>query len=63
VPLFYRRRAKARQDAALLAREAVLDRLIWQVAELQGHLDRLAAANAIMAQELGTAPWPRIVGF
>jgi hypothetical protein len=35
------------EDAA-----AVLDRLQWQVAELRTHLDRLAAANAIMAVEL-----------
>jgi hypothetical protein len=33
-------------------REAVLDRLQWQLAELRTHLDRLAAANAIMAVEL-----------
>ena len=51
----YRRRAKGRHEAALAhaagAREAI-DRLQWQVAELRTHLDRLAAANAIMAQEL-----------
>jgi hypothetical protein len=31
----------------------VLDRLQWQVVELRTHLDRIAAANAIMAEELG----------
>ena len=54
---FYRRRAKAREQAALVqaaaAREAMFDRLAWQVAELRAHLDRLAAANAAMAAELG----------
>jgi hypothetical protein len=68
--LYYRRRAKARHEAALAhselcdisasmeaedaaaAREAMFDRLQWQVAELRTHLDRLAAANAIMAVEL-----------
>jgi hypothetical protein len=54
---FYRRRAKARQQVAqtqaVAAREAVFDRLRWQVAELRTHLDRLAAANAAMAAELG----------
>jgi hypothetical protein len=53
---WYRRRAKARQQAALAqavaAREAALDRLTWQVAELRTHLDKLAAANAAMAAEL-----------
>jgi hypothetical protein len=63
---YYRRRAKARHEAALAHSElcdisasmeaedaaAVLDRLQWQVAELRTHLDRLAAANAIMAVEL-----------
>jgi hypothetical protein len=47
-----RRRAKARQQAALAHAAAVLDRLQWQVAELRTHLDRLAAANAVMAAEL-----------
>jgi hypothetical protein len=37
------------------ARGGLLDRLQWHVAELRGHLDRLAAVNAIMARELGTS--------
>jgi hypothetical protein len=48
----YRRRAKARERAALAHAAAVLERLQWQVAELRTHCDRLAAANAIMAVEL-----------
>jgi hypothetical protein len=51
---YYRRRAKAREQAALAHAAAVLDRLAWQVAELRTHLDRLAALNAVMAAELGT---------
>jgi hypothetical protein len=49
---WYRRRAKAREQAALAAREAVLDRLAWQVAELRESLDKVAAFHAIVAQEL-----------
>jgi hypothetical protein len=49
---YYRRRAKAREQAAQAHAAAVFDRLAWQVAELRTHLDRLAAANAIMAAEL-----------
>jgi hypothetical protein len=52
---WYRRKAKARQEAALAARAAVLDRLEWQVAELRAHLDRAAAFNAAMAAELSRA--------
>jgi hypothetical protein len=32
-----RRRAKAREAAALAAREVVLDRLAWQIAELRAN--------------------------
>ncbi len=49
---YYRRRAKAREAAALAAREAVLDRLAWSVAELRANLDRMAVAQAVMAAEL-----------
>src|SRR5262249_50272046 len=53
---YYRRRAKAREQAALLstaaAREAVLDRLAWQIAELRASLDKCAAAHEAMAREL-----------
>jgi flavin-binding protein dodecin len=53
---YYRRRAKARQEAALAqaiaAREAVLDRLAWQVAELRASLDRCAVAHEVMYAEL-----------
>ena len=49
---FYRRRAKARQAAAVAAREAVLDRLAWQIAELRANLDKMAVANAAMAAAL-----------
>ena len=52
---YYRRRAKAREQAALAHAAAVLDRLAWQVAELRTHLDRCALMHAIMAQELATA--------
>jgi hypothetical protein len=37
---------------ASAAREAVLDRLQWQLAELRANLDKLAQANAAMAAEL-----------
>jgi hypothetical protein len=54
--LHYRRRAKARHEAALAqataAREALLDRLQWQLAELRASLDKIAVANAAMATEL-----------
>ena len=53
---YYRRRAKAREQAALAqamaAREAVLDRLAWQIAELRASLDKMTVANAAMAAEL-----------
>jgi hypothetical protein len=56
----YRRRQKAREQAALAqamaAREAVLDRLQWQIAELRASLDRCAVANAAMAVELSASP-------
>jgi len=45
-------RAKARQQAAMAARAAVLDRLAWQIAELRASLDRCAAAHAVMAAKL-----------
>jgi hypothetical protein len=51
-----RRRAKARSQAALAAREAVLDRLAWQIAELRAGLDRCAVAHAAMAVELAASP-------
>jgi hypothetical protein len=47
-----RRRAKAREQAAMAAREAVLERLAWQAEELQASLERCAAAHAVMAMEL-----------
>jgi len=61
--VYYRRRAKAREQAALAAREAalaqanaareaVLDRLAWQIAELRANLDKCAVAHAAMAREL-----------
>jgi hypothetical protein len=54
--LNYRRRKQAREQAALViataAREAVLDRLAYQLAELRACLDRAAQANAVMAGEL-----------
>jgi hypothetical protein len=40
-----------RSQAALAAREAVLDRLQWHIAELRASLDKIAAANAAMAAE------------
>jgi hypothetical protein len=50
------REAKARQEAALAAatamRDALLDRLNWQLAELSASLDRMAAAHAVMVAEL-----------
>jgi hypothetical protein len=53
---YYRRRAKAREQAALAqaaaAREAVLGRLQWQIAELRASLDKIAVANAAMARAL-----------
>jgi len=57
---YYRRRAKAREQAARAAvlaqasaaREAVLDRLAWQLAELRANLDKIAVANAAIAAEL-----------
>jgi hypothetical protein len=56
---WYWRRAKARQQAALAqamaAREAVLDRLAWQLAELRASLERAAVAHAAMAAELALA--------
>ena len=55
---YYRRRAKAREQAALAqaiaAREAVLDRLQWQIVELRASLDRCAMTHAAMAAELST---------
>jgi hypothetical protein len=45
-------RAKAREAAALAAREAVVDRLAWQLAELRANLDKMAVANAAMAAAL-----------
>jgi len=44
--LWYRRRAKARKQAAQAHAAAVLDRRQWQVAKLRTHLDRLAARLA-----------------
>jgi hypothetical protein len=49
---WYRRRAKAREQAATSAREAVLDRLAWQIAELRVSLNKIAVANAAMAAAL-----------
>ena len=47
---------QARQQAALAqaiaAREAVLDRLQWQVAELRANLEKIAQANAGTTAEL-----------
>jgi hypothetical protein len=53
---YYRRRRKAREQAAVAAREAVLDRLQWQLAELRANLDRCAVAHAAMAVELSASP-------
>src|SRR5215468_8894559 len=52
----YRRRAKAREQAALAAREAVLDRLQWQMTELRVSLERCAAAHELMRAELWHPP-------
>ena len=54
---WYRRRAKAPREQAALAqamaaREAVLGRLAWQLAELRASLDRCAVAHAVMAVKL-----------
>jgi len=51
------RRAKAREQAAQAAREAVFDRLAWQLAELRANLDRCAVAHAAMAAESALAEW------
>jgi hypothetical protein len=60
---YYRRKAKGRQQAALAhdaaAREAMLDRLHWQVVELRASLDRAAAFNAAIGQVLN-APLPLV---
>jgi hypothetical protein len=42
--------------AATAAREAVLDRLAWQIGELRFSLDRCAAAHEAMAVELAASP-------
>ena len=49
---WYRRKAKARQQAALVARAAGFDRLRWQVEELRSNLDKVASFHAIMAEVL-----------
>jgi hypothetical protein len=49
---WYRRRAKAREQAALASRAIVFNRLQWQVTELRASLDRCAAMHAIFAAEL-----------
>src|SRR5215472_5652476 len=53
---YYRRRAKAREQAALAqaiaTREAVLARLAWQIESLRASLDQCAAANAQIPSEL-----------
>jgi len=49
---WYRRRAKAREQAALAARAAVLDRLAWQIVELRASLDRAAVFHEAMRAEL-----------
>jgi hypothetical protein len=36
----------------MAAREAVVDRLAWQMAELRANLDKMAVANAAMAAAL-----------
>jgi hypothetical protein len=50
------RRAKAREQTALAqaiaTREAVLDRLQWQIESLRASLDKIAVANAAIAAEL-----------
>jgi hypothetical protein len=54
--LWYRRRKQAREREALAtataAREAMLDRLAWQLAELRVALERAAEEHAVMAREL-----------
>jgi hypothetical protein len=50
-PTYYRRKAKAREQAALAARAAVLDRLAWQIEELRIHLDTAAEFHATMKAE------------
>jgi hypothetical protein len=37
---------------AVAAREAVLDRLAWQIAELRASLEKMASAHAAMAAAL-----------
>jgi hypothetical protein len=37
---------------AIAAREAMLKRLAWQLAELRANLDKMAVANAAMAAAL-----------
>jgi len=53
---WYRRRAKAREQAAVAVREAalaaVLARMRWQLAELNASLNKIAVANVAMAAEL-----------
>jgi len=53
---FPQQAAQAARAAALAqataAREAVLDRLQWQLAELRASLDRCAVAHEAMAREL-----------
>jgi|SRR5262245_60374992 hypothetical protein len=50
------RRAKVRSQAALAAREAVLDRLQWQMTELRVSLERCAAAHELLRAELWQPP-------
>ena len=50
-----RRDTQAQQAAlaqAIAGREAVFDRLAWQLAELSASLDKIAMANALGAQGL-----------
>jgi hypothetical protein len=49
---WYRRCARAAQQAALAARNAVLDRLQWQLSELRANLDQCVTAHAVMAAAL-----------
>jgi hypothetical protein len=53
---YYRRRAMAREQAALAqavaAREAVLDRLQWQIESLRANLEKVAVAQAAITAEL-----------
>jgi hypothetical protein len=46
-------RQQAAQAHAVAAREAVLDRLAWQIDSLRANLEKAAAWNAVMARELG----------